>query len=226
VNAARSPHGGGSRRLAPEDERERLIDAFTKLAAECGYAGMEGEDVALAARLSPAAFDEHFRDMRQCLLAAYDRFFDRLIEEVEDCMDPDAPWPQQVKCGVEAALDYVVERVGVARLFAIEAPAVGPPVIDRYITAIERIVSLLRLGRGRSKAAAALPLLAEAVLVAGAVSLVTAALLAEEDARLPELRAQLVETLLMPYVGADEAKRLALAEPGPPGTAKRPISSA
>lgn len=199
MKAVRSPHGGGSRRLAPEQERERLVDAFTKVAAERGYAATTVEDVTAEAGLGPEAFDAHFRDLPQCLLAAYDVFLEGLAGEVEDAMDPAAPWPQQVRSGVEAALGYVIEGAGVARLFAVEALALGPPAIDRYIATIARIITLLSLGRERSPDAAALPELTEAVLVAGAVSLVTAALLAEEEAALPELQAQLVEVLLLPY---------------------------
>ncbi len=209
MNAAWGPHGGGSRELAPEEERERLVDAFTKVATERGYVGTDLEQVLLEARLPRATFDAHFRDLRQCLLAAYDRFFDRLIEEIEDSMDLEAPWPEQVRSGIGAALGFVEESAGVARLFAVEALTTGPPVIDRYIAAIERIVALLRLGRGRSPQAAALPPLSEAVLVAGAVSLVTAALLAEEQAGLPKLESQLVEVLLLPYAGSGETERLA-----------------
>lgn len=205
MNAARGPHGGGSTPLAPEEERERLVDAFTKVATERGYAQTAVEQVVLEAQLPREAFDAHFRDLRQCLLAAYERFFDRLIEEIEDSMVLEAAWPEQVKAGIGAALGYVEESAAAARLFAVEAPTVGAPVIDRYIAAIERIVALLRLGRGRSPQAAALPPLSEAVLVAGAVSLVVAALLAEEQAGLPELKSQLVEVLLLPY--ASEAGR-------------------
>lgn len=201
--AAWSPHGGGSRGVALGGERERLVDAFTKVAAERGYAATSVEDVAAEAGLPPATFDAHFRDMRQCLLAAYDHFYDCLITEVEDAMDLGAPWRSQVEAGVRAALGFVFESAGVARLFAVEALAVGPPAIERYTVAIERIVALLRLGRGRSAEAAALPPLTEAVLVAGTVSLVSAALLAEEEASLPELESQLVDVLLLPYRGSE-----------------------
>jgi AcrR family transcriptional regulator len=201
VHAAWSPHGGGSGQLAPAEERERLVDAFTKIAAERGYGATDVAQVTLEAGLPQATFDTHFRDLRQCLLAAYDRFFDHLIEEIEDSMDLEAPWPEQVRAGIGAALGFVQESAAVARLFAVEAATLGPPVFDRYTAAIGRIVALLRLGRGRTPQAAALPPLSEAVLVAGAVSLVTAALLAEEQAGLPELESQLAEVLLLPYSG-------------------------
>lgn len=208
MHAAWSPHGGGSGQLASELERERLLDAFTKVAAERGYAATTAEGIALEAGLPRTAFEAHFEDKRQCLLAAYDSFFDRLAEEIEAVLDPEEPWPQQVEAGIEAALGFVTESGDAARLFAVEALAVGPPAIDRYIAAIERIVAILSLGRERSPGAASLPALTEAVLVAGAVSLVTAALLAEEQASLPGFAPGLVEVLLLPYVGSDEKREL------------------
>lgn len=201
MNAAWGPHGGGSRQFAPEEERARLVDAFTKVAAERGYAATDVAQVTLEAGLPRATFEAHFCDLRQCLLAAYDRFFDHLIEEIEDSMDLEAPWREQVRSGITAALGFVEESAGVARLFAVEAATVGPRVFDRYTAAIGRIAALLRLGRARLPQAAVLPPLTEAVMVAGAVSLVVAALLAEEQANLPKLEAQLVEVLLLPYPG-------------------------
>lgn len=200
----RSPDGGGSSRIGSGGERERLIDAFTKVIAERGFARIDAQEVTREAGLPPEAYDEHFRDLRQCMIIAYDRFCDDLVAEIEDSLQPEAPWPEQVRAGVHAALGFVRESSAIARVFAVEGPMLGTPVIDRYISAIERIVSLLRLGRQRSAGAAALPPLTEAVLVAGAVSLVTACLLAEEEAELPALEGQLAEVLLLPYGGGGE----------------------
>jgi AcrR family transcriptional regulator len=190
----------------PQRERELLVDAFTKVAAERGYAKTTAGGVAAAAGLTRSAFYAEFSDKRQCLLAAYDHFFASLIEEIEEAMDLEAPWPQQVETGVAAALSFVIEQVDAARLFAVEAPAVGPPAVDRYQAAIQRIAGLLRYGRAHSAEAAALPALTEPVLAAGAVSLVTSMLLAEDQAGLPRLESELLEVLLLPYAEAGGAR--------------------
>jgi AcrR family transcriptional regulator len=204
----RGPQGRGSQRRASERERERLVDAFTKRAAECGYAKTKVGDVTSVAGLPPSAFYAHFRNKRQCLLAAYDTFFDRLIGEIEDSMDLEDPWPRQVQAGVAAALGFVIESNGSARLFAVEAPSVGAPAIDRYGAAIHRIVVLLRSGRARAGEDSALPALTDPVLVAGVVYLVTAALLAEDDLLLERLGPRLAEVLLLPCASPGE-------KPGP-----------
>lgn len=188
----------------PQRDRELLVDAFTKVAAERGYAKTTAADVAAAASLPRSAFYAEFSDKRQCLLAAYDHFFTGLIEEIEASMDLTAPWAEQVGTGVAAALSFVIERVDAARLFAVEALAVGPPAVDRYQAAIQRIAGLLRYGRAYSAQAMELPPLTEPMLAAGAVSLVTSVLLAEDQAALPRLESQLLEVLLLPYAGAGE----------------------
>lgn len=202
----RSPQGRGFKRRDPGQEREQLVDAFTKLAAERGYAQTAVDDIIAEAGLSSHAFHDQFSDKRQCLLAAYDRFLVQLVEEVEEAVDLEAPWPLQVRTGVSAALDFIIERADAARLFAVEALTVGPPGVDRYGAAIQRVSALLRHGRGRSAGAAELPALTEPVLAAGAFYVVTAVLLAEDSARLPRLESQLVEVLLLPYAGGGEAR--------------------
>lgn len=184
--------------LVAKEERERLVDAFIKVVSERGSAEITAGDVTREANLPPATFARHFSDTRLCFIAAYDCFHDRLLAEIEDSITPQAPWPEQVRAGIHAAVSFVMESAAIARVFVVEGPSLGPPMINRNIAAVERIVSLLRRGRRRSEAAAALPSLSEAVLVAGAFSLVTAALLAEEQAELPILEEELLEVALMP----------------------------
>lgn len=188
-------------RRRDSEERERLVDAFTRVASERGYGQTEVDEVTAVAGLPGSAFGEHFPAKRQCMLAAYDNFFDRLIGEVEDSMDLEASWSQQVSAAVEAGLGFVTESFAAARLFAVEALCLGPPAIDRYGEALRRISALLGHRRERSAEAAALPALTEAVLIAGVASLVTTALLSEDQARIPELAPRLTEVLLLPYAG-------------------------
>ena len=199
----------GSARDGSEAERERLIDAFTKIASERGYAKTTAGEVAAAAGVPREVFYEHFSGEGQCLSAAYDAFVERLVEEAQLATDDGEEWPLKVKEAVAAALGFVAETATRARFFAVEAPAAGPIILERYIAAIARIVFLLRGGRDHFPKAADLPELTEQALVAGAACVVSSALLSEEHTRLPSLEAELVEILLTPYVGRDEARRIA-----------------
>jgi AcrR family transcriptional regulator len=192
----------------PGSDRERLIEAFTRAATERGSTALTAEDVAAAAGLAPEDFHTHFESTRQCLSAAYDAFVDRLLSETRDSIDEDSEWPQRVKGAVEAGLDFVSETATSARFFAVDAQEAGPLILERYMAAIERGVPLLREGREHYPDAAGLPKLTEPVLIGGVACLVTNALLDEEHESLPGMEKELVEILLTPYLGAEEARRI------------------
>lgn len=199
-------NGSGS---PPQAQRKRLIDAFIKVAAERGYAQTEVSEVAVVAGLSPDDFHAHFANKRECLSAAHDAFFGRLLAETAAAVDRDREWPLQVRDAVGAALEFVEETASRARFFTVEVLVAGPLMVERYASALEHVVPLLREGRKHFPAAAGMPEMTEPVLIGGVAFLVQRYLLAEERLRLARLEPELVEILLTPYVGREEAKRIA-----------------
>ena len=200
-------NGDGGARTA--EQRRRLIDAFTKIASERGYADTNVDEVAAAAELPDNAFFDHFASKEQCLSAAYDTFFERLVAETKQSMEGDGDWPLQVKAAVGAGLGFVTEAASRSRFFAVDALTAGPVIFERYLAAMNRIVPLLRAGREHSPWAAQLPELTEPVLIGGIAGVLSGSLLAEDVASLRALESELVEMLLAPYLGPDEAKRIA-----------------
>jgi AcrR family transcriptional regulator len=203
------PGKNGGASAEAEAVRERLIDAFTRTAAERGYATTTVRDVAAAAGLSEGVFYDHFEGKAQCLSAAYDAFVDRLLAETKQTIGSEQDWSLQVKAAVPAVLGFVSETAARSRFFAVEALAAGPLMLDRHSAATNRIVPMLRHGREQFPAAADLPDMIEPVLIGGVACLVSSALLAEESAQLAEMEKELVEILLTPYTGRDEARRIA-----------------
>lgn len=202
--------GKGSGNSEPQAKRQRLIDAFTKVASERGYAQTSVSQIATAAGLDDSDFYEHFADKRQCLSAAHDAFFERLLAEAAAAIDPQQGWPWRVRDAVGAVLEFVEETASRARFFAIEALVAGPLIMERHVSAVDQVVPKLREGRVRYPAAAELPDMTETLLISGAASLVYQRLLAEERLRPDDgLEAELVEILLTPYVGRQEARRIA-----------------
>ncbi len=167
--------------------------------------------MAALAGVSRPAFYAKFADKRQCLSAAHDAFFERLISETLSAVDFEQEWPRQLKDAVFAALEFVDETASRARFFAVEVLVAGPVVIERHTSALERLASLLRQGRAHFPQAADLPELTEMVLIAGAAYKLFSCLLDEERLSVATLAAELVETLLTPYLGRQEARRVAIA---------------
>jgi AcrR family transcriptional regulator len=181
-----------------------------RTAPEHGYVNTTEMKVAAAAGVPVNALYEHFSSKDQMLSAAYDAFVDRMFNEVEQASTDGEEWPHRVKTAVAAAIGFIAETATPARFFAVEAPAAGPIILDRYIGATARVVILLRAGRDHYPQAADLPEMTEQVLVFGAACLISTALLSEEHTKLYSLESQVVEILLTPYLGRDEARRIAV----------------
>jgi AcrR family transcriptional regulator len=207
--------GGGSQRWAEADsgdtgdDRERLVAAVAKAAAEHGYAGLTVDQVLRYAGLPRTVFDAHFESKEQGLIAAQDAFLDRLWLDVVGACDTPAEWPLKVRAALRAALSSLVEASALARVFAVEAAATSLAAAERQFAALDRFATLLRDGRRHFPAAASLPDTTERALVGGIASIVSGHLLVEDPQAIPALEGQLVELVLMPYVGKGEARRVA-----------------
>jgi AcrR family transcriptional regulator len=192
-------------------ERARLIAAFSKAAAEHGYRGLTVDHVTHYSGLSRDRFDAHFATRELGLVAAQDAFLDRLWSEVILVCAGAQEWPVGVRLGLGAVLNILVEASPLARVFMVEATAASIAAAERQYAFLGRFAGLLREGRGRYPRAASLPESTERVLVGGAASIVCEHLLIEEPEALPSLEPQLVETLLVPFLGPEEAHRQATA---------------
>jgi AcrR family transcriptional regulator len=199
----------GSPDSSPDEQRTRLISAMTRTATERGYANTTVDQVAAYAGVTRETFFRHFTGTDQCLVAAYDSFFERLMSHIEAACDSRDPWPIQVRAGVGATLGFFAEVSSTGRVFLIEAMGAGPAAVERHFASIDRLARKLGRGREFNLAAEALPDATERTLVAGIGLVISAHLLAEEGSLLPAKEAELTELVLTPYLGGREAKRIA-----------------
>lgn len=191
------------------DRRQRLVEAFSRAAAEYGYADVEIETVVRYAGLSAADFEQQFDGREEILVAAQEAFFERLWLGVVAVCEGTGSWSEKVRDAVSAVIESVVEASALARVFAIEAPGLSPRVAERQFATLNRLADLLRAGRHEYPDAADLPDSTERGLVGGTVSVVTEHLLVEDSQAIPNLREQIVEFLLRPYLGEEGARQVA-----------------
>jgi AcrR family transcriptional regulator len=192
-----------------DDRRARLVAAFSKAAAEQGYSRLDVSTVARYGGVSVAEFEEHFQSVEQALVAAQEAFLERLWLDIEAACEGAGEWPEKVRDAVAAVIDSLVEASAIARVFAIEAPGVSFAAAERQYAALNCLAAVLRVGRRSYTRAASLPDSSERALVGGTVSIVCEHLLAEDPTAIPRLRGELVELLLSPYLGEEEARRVA-----------------
>lgn len=192
-----------------DETRARLVAAFGRAAAEHGYADLRIEQVLHYARVSQATYESLFASKEQGLIAAQDAFLDRLWLEVVTACETPAEWPFRVRAAVEAVLNAMVEASSLARVFAVEAAATSVAAAERQLAALDRFADLLRDGRRHYPDAAELPDVTERVVIGGVSSIIAGHLLMEDPQAIPPHEGQLVELLLLPYIGISEAKRVA-----------------
>src|SRR4051812_38656261 len=139
------------------EQRERFVGAIAKAASEYGYAKLTVEQVLRYAGLPRAAFDAHFANREQALIAAQDAFLDRLLLDVLSACDSPVAWPLRVRAGLEAILSSLVEADRLARAFAVEAAAASLAAAERQFAALDQFAAMLREGRRHCPDAASLP---------------------------------------------------------------------
>ncbi|HUC00110.1 MAG TPA: TetR/AcrR family transcriptional regulator [Solirubrobacterales bacterium] len=192
-----------------DERRGRLIAAFSKAAGEQGYSRLDVERVSRYAGLPPAGFYEQFGSLEEALVAAQEAFLGRLWTEVTTACEEVGLWPFRVRAVVAAVIGSLVESSSLSRVFAIEAPAASLVAAERQFAALDRLAGLLAEGRKRYPRAQRLPAITERVLIGGGVSVISQYLLAEDPKTISALREQLVAVLLAPYLGEEEARRVA-----------------
>lgn len=210
---SRLPPGrhGLPREFVVQNQRERLIAGLAEAVAENGYAGTTIAHITRQAAVSRRTFYEHFSSKDECFVAAYDSVMTALRKQVGEAFDGEKEWPQAVKAGIRAMLEFLTREPNLARLSMVEALVAGPVVIERYDAAIHSLVPYFEAGReGRSKdVLAGLSSTTEEALVGGMVSLISRRIFADRSGELESLLPDLVEFTLTPYLGTAEAAKVA-----------------
>lgn len=202
--------GTGAEVSIPISEvRGRLTDALTRVATECGYDAVDVEQIAQAAGVSVDEFHREFDSKDQCLLAAYDRFIERMLEHIGEGCEEAETWLEKVKLTIESAFEFLAELEGPARLFTIDTKRAGPAALERSCTSIDSAAQQLKHGRLLFPVAANMPEPTERTLVAGVVMTAAIHLLAEEADQLERRVPECVEMILTPYIGARRARFIA-----------------
>jgi AcrR family transcriptional regulator len=210
---ARLPPGrhGLPREFVAHNQRERLIAGLAEAVAENGYAGTTIAHITRHAAVSRRTFYEHFNSKDECFTAAYDSVMTELRERVGSAFDQEDEWPEAVRAGIAAMLEFLASEPHLARLSMVEALVAGPVVVERYDSAIQDLVPYFQAGReGRPpEVLAGLSPTTEEALVGGMVSLISRRIFADRTEELEALLPDLVEFTLTPYLGSAEAAKVA-----------------
>jgi AcrR family transcriptional regulator len=182
------------------NQRWRLLGAVAEVLAEVGHVNTTSTRVSKRAGVSPATFYQHFDNIGDCLLAAYEAAWECVWETVSDaCGEEEIGWRQRLGVAVASALRFLAVEPATAHLLGAEAAAGEAAIAKSRRAWIERLAGLLASGRELG-AGGGLPDGAERHLVAGAIAIYSERVAAGDVERLPELAPALTEMLAAPYV--------------------------
>ncbi len=210
ATSPRLPAGrhGLPREFIAQNQRERIITALVDTVAERGYNATTVAHITKAASVSRRTFYEHFADKEACFLAAYEMVADHIRDSMRAAAESFSDWPQQVRAALATMLRFFAAEPELARLCMLEPVAAGGEVAARYRATMGDFVEILKAGRPQHAGERPLPDATEETLVGGIVSLIVREISAGRTKELEELLPDLVELILAPYLGVEEAERL------------------
>jgi len=192
------------REVVVHHQRERMLTAVAELVAERGYRVVTVADIVKRAAIARLRFYENFSSKQDCFLAAYDRALDEATRRVGEACErhPDS-FPERVSAGLAALLDYAAAEPALARACIVEAPSLGAAMGGRREQALGAFAPLL--DGARQEAEGELPAGVEESVFDGLYWLLYDAILTGVPEHVEELRPQLVEFTLLPFLGAAAA---------------------
>jgi AcrR family transcriptional regulator len=188
-----------------QNQRERILSAVGDVVSVAGYRDMSVEDVIVTAGVSRRTFYEHFKNKEDAFLAAYDAVLLQLLSTVQEALDTETAFPDRMRAGLSAFLDFLAREPGFARMCIVEALAAGPEAIARRNGAMAAFATLIsdnaqQIGTPLEPQ----PLTAETI-VGGIYEVVYTRIVRGDIRRLPELLADLLYPALLPYEGMETA---------------------
>ncbi len=200
------PLHGGRHSIPPDvlshHQRERLLAALASCVAENGYNATTVAQITSAASVSRRTFYEHFDGKEECFVAAYealDRYIETLMKEAAGDSEE---WPDRVAAAVRAVIAFLASRPNLARIYLVEVAVVGEAANAAREKTTTRFVGLLEPGRRLREVDPGV----EEGLVGGVVTLLGRRVLNGEADQLDAFAPAVIEFVLSPYLGVDEAR--------------------
>lgn len=144
---------------------------------------------------------------------AFESAFARLQVLLEMACVGGGPWPERLRVAVRQALEFSAADPAAASVLTNGALAEGIDGVERYERLMAFLAGLLEAGRAESLYGADLPATTERSLAGGVATIVANRVDRGRAEELPGLVAEVVQFVLTPYLGAAQARRVALEGP-------------
>lgn len=187
-------------------QRERLLVAILRAAAELGYSEFSVQDVLDRAGVSRPTFYEHFENKEDAFLAALDAVGSRLRERLEAAAsESDGSWRERLRLVLEELLRFVREEPDAAMTLVVDARAASPTALRKRDELLEHFATCLDTQVRDSLPDAAPSAVSAAGIVGGIESLLYSRLYRGSGGDVEALLPSLMYFAVLPYEGHEVA---------------------
>ena len=198
-----------------EMQRRRLLFAFTEVLAEEGLEEVGVVRVCKRAGVSRRTFYDLFDDREACFVAVLDAAVERIAQCVVPVYEQEGRWRERVRGALAVLLELFDEDPALACVCLVETLKAGPSVSEWRRQVLDVLAAAVDEGRSESEEGTGPPPLAGQSTVGGAVSVLHARVLEENQRPLQDLLNPLMSMIVHPYLGPAAARR-ELKRPAPP----------
>lgn len=198
-----------SRSFVVHSQRERILDAVANLTTESGYAGLTSQSIADEAAVSLGAFYTHFTDKQDAFLVAYEVGHGKGLAIVERAYAAEPDWRSGVRAAIAALFDFLASERSFAHLAFVDALTATPGTADRSQMGMLAYGQLLVPGYEEAPTAQRPPVVTIEAIAGGLFELCLSHALQERISELPELVPWATYFALAPFIGAEQAARVA-----------------
>ncbi len=203
VDAGRRPpqlpsgRHGLRRSFVVANQRERILAAVARAAAEFGYADMSVEVIIERAGVSRRTFYEHFKNKEDAFIAAYDELVRRQARHVRRAYCTQTTVRERLRAGIAAYMEFMAGEPELARMCIVEVLAAGPRAMARRNDAMRMFAEIIEDNIHELIPGCRLAELAAETIVGGIHEVVFSRILADRIDELPGLVDDLLATFLM-----------------------------
>jgi AcrR family transcriptional regulator len=200
----------GSHSFVVHSQRERILDAVANLSASKGYTAVTVKDIAEQAAVSLDAFYEHYAGKEDAFLVAYEVGHAKGLTIVEHAYDAAPDWRSAVRAAIAALFDFLASEPAFAHLALVDARIATDRTAERASRGVSAYAQLLLPGLESAGGNDGPPAVAVEAIVGGIFELCISYTLKHRTEALSELLPRATYFALAPFLGAEEAGRLAV----------------
>ncbi len=180
-------------------QRERILRAAAKVAAERGFGSLSIPAITAAAGVSNQTFYEKFASKQEAFGVALDILVKGTLGRVSAAIEAEDDWVEGVRAGLATLLSCLAESPPLARLLTIEVLSAGPVALDRAEVVMDRLVAMFNPGAIPAQVGARPPDVVIEAIGAGVFVVLQNEVAQGRTEALPELLPEISFIVLAPF---------------------------